>query len=277
MINKLNLYKPLKPNRNIGRNQSYIFDTLGIKCRGNFKPFIFFYDEQADCYYYLIYRKANYPIPRDDNEIKELLTIKGYSEKEIDKLLINPITYDSLRKSPLSRNMRKIELDNQLIDLEVIIKPSGDSYYLDVDSYVDCSQIFKCDRTLLESLVENDEVFNDIEYISEGQKWIILDKIKELMFYQPPLISIVEILKDKYDETYGSSIYLHETIFKRDCEDYDGETIGFIEDFGSFKNGSTYQKRRYNEGINFCKVFLNKYFPEELQRFNKLNSSENKY
>ena len=114
-------------------------------------------------------------------------------------------------------------------------------------------------------------------YISE-----ILDKIKEQIFEVPPNLSIVEVQLDNNNNTIGKSLYINETKlnnYANDFDEYDEiNTNIFLEQLISTKSSySSWSNKRYNNGIEFCKMFLNEYFPNEIDNFAKvqeLNSSK---
>ena len=243
----LELWKPLLVLKD--KNNPVIFDELGFKYsefinetdKTNFKkiisnnhPFIIFYDDKQDCYYYLKARGA-YKFGT-----KQLRT------KMKSEVLVNESAYDGLFSK---------------------------------DSYVDCSQIFKCNRELLESLVDIDnELYKNTHILGKYDITNILDTLKDNIFAIPPYLSIIEVKIDDKGNTYGESLYLCEEKIN-DIYDYYSfkgadltiEFEDYLKCLSSNKNSEFRQeKNRFNNGINFCKLFLEEYFEDEIEEFNKI-------
>ena len=148
--------------------------------------------------------------------------------------------------------------------------------YLKKRIYVDCSQIFKCDRELLESLVDLD---NDLYKQTKKMRDIEIEDIKNLLFDAvmdvPPNLSIVEVKIDENGNTYGESLYLCQQKIDEKFNfanflgvDFKEEYEQKLLDLKSTKSDIRARvKNRYNNGVEFCKMFLNEYFPNELGRF----------
>ena len=235
----LELWKPLLVLKD--KNNPVIFDDLGFKYERDksLRPFIIFYDDKQDCYYYLKARNAEY----QDFKTKQTKLKKQFKG-------------------------------------EIFVSQS-DFGLLSKDSYVDCSQIFKCNRELLESLIDvEDELFKITNELFDFDKSEIKDKIKECIFEIPPYLSIIEVKMDNQGNTYGESLYL--------CDeklDYYNEELDFyVEIASNFKlkqflsnksNYSSWSNNRFNNGIEFCKMFLNEYFPNEIDNFAKVQELNN--
>lgn len=234
----LELWKPIKVKKENSSNIEgpVIFDPLGYQYRNAFRPFVIFYDDQEDCYWYL--------------KAKGLYIYKDGEEKR--------------------RKIHKYVINNKEIETEIPVLPDPESALFSKASLVDCSQIFKCDRRLLETLVENDETLRNTKYLSKAYQADILEKMRDLIMEVPPLISILEIKVSERNKTYAESLYLHEEIFYDNNEDYDGQQLENFNDFDSSKDGNFYHKERYQNGIQFCEMFLKEYFPEELDEFRNL-------
>lgn len=229
----LQLWKPLKTLND--RHNPVIFNELGQGYFGNksLKPFLIFYDNNEDCYYYA---KAR--------------TLKQFSKIQKGEIIIR-----------------------QTISSEGLFTN---------DSLVDCSQIFKCDRQLLESLIDiNDKLYNSTFILPDNDIKRILESIIENIMEVPPYLSIVELKIDDKGNTYGESLYLCDEKYleveQKIYEDiYNGDDIHDLTDFKSnIKDKYSFQKSRYYVGINFCKMFLNEYFPKELNKFIEIQNLEN--
>ena len=121
--------------------------------------------------------------------------------------------------------------------------------------------------------------------IGNYDKTNILDTLKECIFEVPPYLSIIEIKTDDKGNTYGESLYLcdekidyWEDFYSSVGADLTVEFEDYLKCLSSNKNSEFRQeKNRFNNGINFCKMFLNEYFPNEIDNFAKvqeLNSSK---
>ena len=118
---------------------------------------------------------------------------------------------------------------------------------------------------------------------------IDIEDIKNLLFEAifeiPPYLSIIEVKMDDKGNTYGESLYLCEQKINEKFDlanllgvDFNEEYEQKLLDLKSNKNDIRSRvKNRFNNGIEFCKMFLNEYFPNEIQDFAKvqeLNSSK---
>ena len=224
----LELWKPLKTLND--RNNPVIFNELGQGYFGDksLRPFIIFYDDKEDCYYYI---KAR--------------TLKQFSKIQKGEIIIK-----------------------QTISSEGLFTN---------DSLVDCSQIFKCERQLLESLIDtNDKLYKSTFILPDNDIKRILESINENIMEIPPYLSIVEVKLDNKDNTYGESLYLCDEKYldveQKIYDDiYNGDDIHDLTDLKSNINDKySFQRNRYNTGINFCKMFLNEYFPNEIEEFIKI-------
>lgn len=234
----LELWKPLLILKD--KDNPVIFDELGFKIPNNkgLRPFVIFYDDKEDCYYYLRVRDANY---------KNWLTGETKTKKAFKgEIFVSQNDYGLMTK----------------------------------DSYVDCSQIFKCNRELLESLVDkNDILYKNTKILSNFDISEIKDMIKHCIFEVPPYLSIVEVKLDDKGNTYGESLYLCNEKLNNlyDVYDsYDEIANDFkLNQFISNKSDySSWSNNRYNTGIEFCKLFLKEYFPNEIDKFNKIQNQQ---
>lgn len=237
----LELWKPLFTLKD--KNNPVIFDELGFKYSDFNKslwPFIIFFDENENCYYYLKAQNAHF----------------GANHPKAGKL--KPKKYG-----------------------EYFIKQSlnGSKSLFTKDSYVDCSQIFKCNKELLEPLIDTDsEIYKNTISLSEYYQSEILDNVKMCILNRPPYLSIVEVKINK-DGTYGESLYLCNEKLGIVSEYYDSyDELGNNFDLDSYRSNkninSSWTTRRYNSGIYFCELFLNEYFPEEINEFRRIQELE---
>ena len=224
----LELWKPLKTLND--RRNPVIFNELGQAYLGDksLRPFIIFYDDHEDCYYYI---KAR--------------TLKQFSKIQKGEIIIK-----------------------QTISSEGLFTN---------DSLVDCSQIFKCERQLLESLIDtNDKLYKSTFILPDNDIKRILESINENIMEIPPYLSIVEVKMDDKNNTYGESLYLcnekYLDVEQKIYDDiYNGDDIHDLTDLKSNKNDKySFQRSCYNTGINFCKLFLEEYFENEIDEFNSL-------
>ena len=238
----LELWKPIQTLKE--ENNPVIFDQLGFKYTTKYskqksiRPFVIFYDDKEDCYYFLKSQSAHYSANHPNKNIAGQLKIpkKG----------------------------------------EVLISYSEDGGLFKKDSYVDCSQIFKCNRELLESLVDKEcDLYKYTNKLKEPQINKILVEMCNCIFEIPPYLSILEIKLNEQEETYAKSLYLcdeklDDELMKLD--DYDLEANGIDADdyYSNNLSFSNANNIRYNTGINFCKMFLNEYFPNEIEEFIKI-------
>ena len=145
---------------------------------------------------------------------------------------------------------------------EILIKKS-DRGLFEKDSYIDCSQIFKIDADLLESLVnKNDELHDETSILDKNQQELILNEINNCLNQEPPYLSIVKVYKEK-DKIKGSSLYL--------CP----EKYNFLEE--SQKESIEYKNRlyetksdkysdKYSKAIEFKENFQEEYFPSQFSK-----------
>ncbi len=238
----LPLWKPLLTLKN--KNNPVIFTELEdkystdaeIKKLGRTKvsdehPFVIFYDDNEDCYYYLKARSFYY-----------------HSNKTITK-----------NEKPW----------------EVMVKRTENFGLFAMDSLVDCSQIFKCNRELLESLIDtNDDYYKNTDILNNHY----INKIKEItlncIMQVPPYLSIIEVKLNNNGETYAKSLYLCEekiNEIEEQIKEYPVD-VNIDLDFYVSKKDSKYneERLRYQNGINFCEMFLNEYFPNLLEEFKNI-------
>ncbi len=166
---------------------------------------------------------------------------------------------------------------------EVWIKETTDGGLYDYDSLVDCSNIYKCKKELLESLIDtNSQYFKDTDELIEFDINNILTRLKENIMQKPPYLSIIETKLDKNNKTYGDSLFLSQTkIYELDaiCGLLRVDMSPYAQERCRVLNSSNIKLvpssiTRYNTGMNFCKVFLNKYFPEDLKSFDKIQNEK---
>ncbi len=233
----LELWKPIKPLND--KSRPLIFNELGQSYGGNksYRPFIIFYDDIDDSYYYI---KAQ----------------------------------DKFYKDGRVKQIRKGE-----IEIKQTISSEG---LFTKDSYVDCSQIFKCDRELLESLVDKeDKLYLSTFKLPENDIMRLKETILDCIFAVPPYLSIVEVKLDELNQTFGESLYLcdekfDEVLNKIHSDYYDDDNIHDINDLVSSKDAKfSFQRARFNNGINFCEMFLNEYFPNLLEEFKNVQELDN--
>lgn len=199
----------------------------------SYRPFVIFYDDKNDCYYYLKCRT-------------------------------------------------KTNFNNKLEGIEVLVPKSNatepEAGLLFNDSYVDCTQIFKINGPLLESLVDMKHVGNFYsQEIADVDKKAILDTMFSNIMQVPPNLSIIEV-SNKNNFLSAESLYLspkkcEEVKRKLEQDIYPAEYAKDIEYFKSEKNDKDIQSNnRYNAGIKFCETFLNEYFPEDIQEFRQIQN-----
>ena len=236
----LELWKPLKLKENANNFNPVIFDELGgiIPNNKGLRPFVIFYDDKEDCYYYLRARDAYIR----DKRTKELIRKKNYK-------------------------------------YEVEVHTHSESKLFSKDSLIDCSQIFKCDCELLESLVDlESEYYTQTKKLDQYYIEELKNNLKAAIMEIPPYLSIIEVKVDDQGNTYGESLYLCEEKLDLYIEKDNIGVIDFYYDYNdldinnliSTKSNNAYTNNRFNNGINFCKIFLNEYFPNELEEFIKI-------
>ena len=236
----LTLWMPLKIKENNNRFNTVIFDELGgiIPNNKGLRPFVIFYDDSQDCYYYLRARDAYIR----DKRTKELIRKKNYK-------------------------------------YEVEVHTHSESKLFSKDSLIDCSQIFKCNRELLESLVDlESEYYTQTKILDQYYIEELKNNLKDAIFEIPPYLSIIEVKVDDKGNTYGESLYLCDEKLDLYIEKDNVGVIDFYYDYNdldinnliSTKSDNAYTNQRFNNGINFCKLFLEEYFENEIDEFNKL-------
>ena len=236
----LTLWMSLKIKENNNRFNPVIFDELGgiISNNKGLRPFVIFYDDKQDCYYYLRARDAYIR----DKRTKELIRKKNYK-------------------------------------YEVEVHTHSESKLFSKDSLIDCSQIFKCNRELLESLVDlESEYYTQTKILDQYYIEELKNNLKDAIFEIPPYLSIIEVKMDDKGNTYGESLYLCDEKLDLYIEKDNIGVIDFYYDYNdldinnliSIKSNNAYTNQRFNNGINFCKLFLEEYFENEIDEFNKL-------
>ena len=236
----LELWKPIKVKKDNDSNIKgpVIFDVFGDVIPKPYRPFIIFYDDQQDCYWYL--------------RARSVLGRKKVVNQE-------------------AQTVETVSFERTQLDTEIKCKYSDEGLFRE-DSYVDTAQIFKCNREVLEELVKNDELYDETRNLNKLYKYQILEQLKDNIFEVPPYLSIVEIGVDKNNHTYGESLYLNEDLMDREMPiDRDGSIlISSPEAFLSRNKKNSFEQERFMEGIQFCEMFLKEYFPEELDEFRNL-------
>jgi len=230
-MSRLELFKPLKMLKD--KSNPIIFDELGLpypiiwqKNKG-LRPFVIFYDEKNDTYWYIKSRDA---LRRNQENYK---TEKYKNEKY-------KITYKG----------------------EILIKESNIGLF-EKESYVDCSQIFKIDANLLESLVDKENVlYKTTLVLDETLQKIILNKINKFVNEEPPYLSIIEVYKIG-NELKANSLYLCPEKFAfleklSDKSDWDDSVDKALSNAESLQYGE-----EYYIAIDFKKKFQEKCFPNQ--------------
>ena len=239
----LDLWKPIKTIK----SKPIIFTETGMyydqkNYFNNYRPFVIFYDDKEDCYWYLKARDA----------------------------------FDDFGNPKFNTNT----LNNSY--KEVLIKSTHKKNSLFTkDSLVDCSQIFKIDASLLEKIIDYDDIlYKQTQPLELENIEKILNKIADNIFEVPPYLSIVEVYSDRsyyienntFSTMYGDSIYLHPSkyeylknqYFNGDIEIPKNKTIKDFE----------FNDSKLKEAIRFCEMFLKEYFPDKLQEFRKAQGIE---
>ncbi len=194
-------------------------------------PLIIHYDEQEDCYYYL---KAREAISSNDS-LKRIYNIGSATFKG-----------------------------------EVYIKGTHiNNTLLEKDSLIDCSQIFKIEASYLESLVDTNHILNQtsnilaqehINKIIDGLKWCIMQK--------PLYLSIIEVFKGKNDLPEAESLYLCDKKWAHANELSHGDYYFIKKD----KSPSDFKLTadKINNSLKIARIFITKFFPQELDKFNSI-------
>ena len=145
---------------------------------------------------------------------------------------------------------------------EILIEKSNIGLFKK-DSYIDCSQIFKIDAYLLESLVnKNHKMHNQTSVLEKNQQELILNKINNYLNQEPPYLSIVEVYKEK-DKIKGSSLYLCPEKYNF-LEESQKESIEYKNRLYEAKSNKDSDK--YLEAIEFKENFQEEYFPSQFSK-----------
>ncbi len=153
--------------------------------------------------------------------------------------------------------------DNKQKKGEILIGKNNIGLF-EKNSYIDCSQIFKIDAYLLESLVDkNHETHNKTCILEKNEQELILNEINNCLNQEPPYLSIVEVYKEK-DEIKGSSLYLCSEKYKVLEKESKKETLEYknrLYDAESNKDSD-----KYLEAIEFKINFQEEYFPNQISK-----------
>lgn len=152
----------------------------------------------------------------------------------------------------------------------------------------DVAKIFMINKNLLLKYID---FRNDKKILGSNEIKNNLNQLKKGMFTLPPNFSILKVFEgeDVYNEicTSVESIYMGDKKYKQLINDIVESKIDLgreleykTNSFFSNKNkiNSRWVTNRYNNGINFCVKFLEKYFPNEIEKFSKfqkIDPSEN--
>ncbi len=149
---------------------------------------------------------------------------------------------------------------------EIIVGKSNEGLFKN-ESYVDCSQIFKINADLLESLIDkNHNLYNETSVLNKNEQEIILNKINYYLNQQPPYLSIVEVDK-KGHKIEGNSLYLcpekwekieEECTMKEEDEKLRNKKINIL-----MESKLDEYSDKYSKTMDFKKAFQEKYFPIE--------------
>lgn len=228
------LWKPFKVIKS--KENPVVFDELCSKYGNDksFRPLVIFYDEKTDNYYFLKVRAAFI----SDNSVNPP---KVYQKEQLKGEVLVPC---STEKNGLFSK----------------------------DSYVDCSQIFIMKKNELESLVDfNSDEFKKTKKLSDKYICEILNSIKNCLYEKPPYFSILKIFINSSGITESKSLYLcDQKISEILSRKKDIKNKTNLSEFFSNNNSNSLSQNRFQNGINFCSKFLDKYFPNEKEKF--LNS-----
>ena len=136
-------------------------------------------------------------------------------------------------------------------------------------------------RQELESLIDKDSpIFKQTTQLSDFYIKEIRDMIKFCVMQIPPYLSIVEVKINENNETYAKSLYLCDEKLDNMYEIYDSyDELANEFNLDEFKSSpsdySSTSNIRYQNGIDFCKLFLNEYFSNEIEKFNQIQKSNN--
>jgi len=222
-MKRLELFKPLKILKD--SLNPVLFNEAAIAYPDNssgfskgLRPFVIFYDEKNDTYWYIKSRDA-------------IATNKKYKYKYKFKG-------------------------------EILIKEANTGLF-EKESYVDCSQIFKIEANLLESLVDKEaDLYEKTRVLNENQQKIILNKINKFVNEEPPYLSIIEVYKVG-DKLKANSLYLCPKKFKdlekkSEDDDWDDWVCKLLYNAESLQYGE-----EYHNAIDFKKKFQEKCFPTQ--------------
>lgn len=168
-MKKLELFKPIQYLKG---NNPVLFTELGTPIMSSygqergFRPFVIFYSEEENSYYYIKSRDA--------------------LRKTVSK-----------KYGPYKKQWKG----------EVLIKAAEQGLF-SKDSYVDCSQFFRIDADLLESLVDFDNSeYKNTNSLSRETISEIIEEINKCCSENPPYLSIVQVYKTGRD-LKSFSLYL---------------------------------------------------------------------
>lgn len=197
----------------------------------SYRPFIIFYDDKQDCYYYLKARDAR----KSDGSLKTIYNMD----------------------SPYFRG-------------EVFIKGTNEKYsLLEKDSLIDCSQIFKIDRDYLEMIVDTNHItYKKTNQLKDQDINKILEGVATCMLQVPPYLSIIEVSPAEKCFPVADSLYLCPEKLTDTNYLYDRGWI-FIKD-GLKPQDFELTTEKLEYAKDFCRMFLNEYFPEEIENFENL-------
>lgn len=229
----IKLWTPLEVLRE--EKKSIIFDEACNRYNPeikSFRPFVIFYNEKENSYYYLRARRA---YGKDKNTKKPYL-----KRKNSEEVTIKPIKGS------------KILYKDSYVDCSQIFKMDKES----LESILDPI----CFEKQNQQTIANEDI----------QK--IKNKLKECIMQVPPNLSIIEVSLDKQtNQTKAKSLYLcnDKVDWLIDENDYGlgQHPIEFFNKFKSDKNGSEDERNRFIDGAYICLQIINEYFPECYNRF----------
>ena len=176
------------------------------------------------------------------------------------------IFYDKKNDNYWYIKSRDVNKNNKYKDKfkgEILIEKSDRGLFIK-DSYIDCSQIFKIDTDLLESLVnKNHEIHDETSILEKNQQELILNEINNCLNEKPPYLSIVEVYKEK-DKIKGSSLYLCPEKYKNLEEKSQKESTEYKNRLYEAKSNKDSDK--YLEAIEFKENFQEEYFPSQFSK-----------
>lgn len=152
-----------------------------------------------------------------------------------------------------------------------------------IKSIIETNNIFIINKKILDKfLIENDEqiIIDDLD-----QKTVLKSIRNNIFWKNKPNLSIVKVGFDNNKNLKGESIYLSSIklneILDDEANDFCGidfETSINIPSYVSKKEtSSTWTKKRYLNGVDFCMNFLEKYYPNEVNKFMELQKIDRKY